>query len=542
MNKEFQTQNASTKSELDKFFRQCTKDNQNSVLKILNDNIKWDDIRKLVDNNMSGNSDYKLNDPINIIMIKAIVIGKLFNLTDYQLPFEIAENNNFKNFLDIKYLDNIPKIKTISAFRRNLENNNVYDKLFDSIYDYLMSAKEGLNLFVKKDNAVAKKIELTNKINSLYGEKLDNIFSNSDGAKVQDMKNKLLDLKSKIENISVDDSTENSTGLQKLTEMEKKIDKLEDVVNSTENDKIKYSEENELHKKIFESFYKSLDELTSLSADDKNTGINSTSIVSKDSAEFKVINKISRTGKTNIITDYIIDIPNAKKVQVKEQVEVNRKNREPIIITPKFKKEGIFNDENLTEDYELGFRFFQIGFKTGFFNVKLDNNNESTRISTAEFFPNTFWTSVKQRSRWIAGISLQNWKTHKWKGNITTKYFLFRDRKSIFSFIGAFLSNIIFAYLIYSVFCGLFHVTYVVPLVGFSSVIWYLMIANLLFMISRATHRFFFTYNWYGFKYAFFSFFRLIIDTFINFFAIIRAFKVFRQTKKKVVWDATTHY
>ena len=450
--------------------------------------------------------------------------------------------NNFKNFLDIKYLDNIPKIKTISAFRRNLENNNVYDKLFDSIYDYLMSAKEELNLFVKKDDAVAKKIELTNKINSLYGEKLDNIFSNSDGAKVQDMKNKLLDLKSKIENISVDDSTENSTGLQKLTEMEKKIDKLEDVVNSTENDKIKYSEENELHKKIFESFYKSLDELTSLSADDKNTGINSTSIVSKDSAEFKVINKISRTGKTNIITDYIIDIPNAKKVQVKEQVEVNRKNREPIIITPKFKKEGIFNDENLTEDYELGFRFFQIGFKTGFFNVKLDNNNESTRISTAEFFPNTFWTSVKQRSRWIAGISLQNWKTHKWKGNITTKYFLFRDRKSIFSFIGAFLSNIIFAYLIYSVFCGLFHVTYVVPLVGFSSVIWYLMIANLLFMISRATHRFFFTYNWYGFKYAFYSFFRLIIDTFINFFAIIRAFKVFRQTKKKVVWDATTHY
>jgi len=491
---------------------------------------------------MSGNSEHNLKDPINITLIKAIVIGKLFNLTDYQLPFEIAENNNFRNFLDVKYLDNIPKIKTISAFRKNLENINFLDKLFDNVYDCLLNVKDELNLFVKKDNADSKKIELTNKINSLSGEKLDNIFNNSDDPKVQDLKNKLLELKSKIENISVDDSTENSPELQKLADMEKKIDNLEKVVNSQENDKTKYSDDNELHMKIFESFYKSLDELISLPIEDKNTGTNSTSIISKDNAEFKVINKINQTGKANILTDYIIDIPNKKNVQVKEQVEVNIKNREPIVITPRFKKEGIFNDENLTEDYELGFRFYQIGFKTGFFNVKLDNNNESTRISTAEFFPNTFWTSVKQRSRWIAGISLQNWKTHKWKGDITTKYFLFRDRKSIFSFFGAFLSNIIFMYLLYSVFCGIFHVSYVVPLVGFSSVLWYLMIANLLFMISRATHRFFFTYNWYGFKYAFYSFFRLIIDTFINFFAIIRAFKVFNQTKKKVVWDATTHY
>ncbi|MCE1165574.1 MAG: hypothetical protein LWX07_09265 [Bacteroidetes bacterium] len=216
----------------------------------------------------------------------------------------------------------------------------------------------------------------------------------------------------------------------------------------------------------------------------------------------------------------------------------------PITLRPKQKKEGLFNDANLTEDYELGFRFYQLGFKTGFFNVKLDRDDEASRIATAEFFPNTFWASVKQRSRWVAGIVFQNWKAHKWSGNLSTKYFLFRDRKSIFSFFSAFLSNIVIVYFIYAMLSKAFGWPHVNSLVGSSSVLWYLMIANLFFMISRLSHRFVFTYNWYGFRYAFFSLFRLPLDTVINFFAIARSLNVYKnvKSKAKVVWDSTSHY
>lgn len=215
---------------------------------------------------------------------------------------------------------------------------------------------------------------------------------------------------------------------------------------------------------------------------------------------------------------------------------------EPLILRPENKTEGIFNDENLTEDYELGLRFYQMGLKTGFFNVKLDGERNSTRIATAEFFPNKFWPAVKQRSRWIAGICLQNWKAHKWKGNLTTKYFMFRDRKPLISFMSTFLSYFALLYFIYLGIGAAAGFDNTLISGKMSPVLMSLMMFNLVFMVSKGFHRFVFTYNWYGFRYAVASLFRLGIDTFINFFAIIRSVSVFRKTKKQVVWDATTHY
>ncbi|MDD5362437.1 MAG: glycosyltransferase family 2 protein [Ignavibacteria bacterium] len=215
---------------------------------------------------------------------------------------------------------------------------------------------------------------------------------------------------------------------------------------------------------------------------------------------------------------------------------------EPVTIRPEEKREGIFNDVNLTEDYELGLRFYQLGLKSGFFNVKLDGDKNSTRVSTAEFFPNKFWPAVKQRSRWIAGICFQNWKAHKWNGNLRTKYFLFRDRKPIISFWSTFLSNVILLYFIYLAIGTAFNIDNSLISGKIPEPLWFLMIFNLVFMISKSVHRFIFTYNWYGFSYALASIFRLAIDSFINFFAIIRSVSVYHKTKKKVVWDATTHY
>ena len=187
-------------------------------------------------------------------------------------------------------------------------------------------------------------------------------------------------------------------------------------------------------------------------------------------------------------------------------------------------------------------RFYQLGLKTGFFNVKLDGDKSSTRIATAEFFPNKFWPAVKQRSRWIAGICLQNWKAHKWDGNLTTKYFLFRDRKPLLSFWSTFLSNMLLIYFVYLAIGTAFNFDNSLISGRITPVLAYLMIFNLVFMVSKAVHRFIFTSGWYGPAYGFASIFRLAIDSFINFFAIIRSVSVYHKTKKKVVWDATTHY
>jgi len=202
----------------------------------------------------------------------------------------------------------------------------------------------------------------------------------------------------------------------------------------------------------------------------------------------------------------------------------------------------VFNEANLTEDYELGLRLFKMGYKTAYINLLIDKNNPNSRVATGEYFPNTFWAAVKQRSRWTAGICFQNWKMHKWAGNLKTKYFLMRDRKTIFSNFMVLLSNLVFAFfLLYLLGFGL-GIRVFESAVEQNTALWFFLWACFFFMVWRLVHRFIFTYSWYGFKYAFFSLIRLNFDNLINFFATFRALKVFMNMKNKVVWESTDHY
>lgn len=427
--------------------------------------------------------------------------------------------------------------------------------------------------------------EIEERIKKLYERKLPSSLESSgiESSSKEDLKNKLMDVEKQIKSIynvnresgselhgiSEKASKESKELFEKLINIDERIKQISSLAANLDDTKTHETtgQSGDLYKKLFDTFYgqntktednKGEHNVESGKKDEivkeKLQSIDAKINELKESLNtfYSSSPQLEETKETEVLTaeKEVVEEEPVTETQTESSIVEEKSTGETsqitphgvLVLTPKAKKEGIFNDANLTEDYELGYRFYELGFKTGFFNVKLDKNDDATRIATAEFFPNTFWTSVKQRSRWIAGICFQNWKSHKWKGNLSTKYFLFRDRKSIFSFIGAFLSNIVILYFIYSIIANIFHFKYVFSLVGHSSVLWYLMIANLLFMISRASHRFIFTYNWYGFKYAFFSFFRLVLDTFVNFFAIARSVDVFRKTKKKVVWDATSHY
>lgn len=202
----------------------------------------------------------------------------------------------------------------------------------------------------------------------------------------------------------------------------------------------------------------------------------------------------------------------------------------------------VFNENNLTEDYELGLKFHKMGFKISFVNMEVNFKNDLERIATTEYFPNYFWGAVKQRSRWTAGICFQNWKMHKWEGSLKTKYFLLRDRKTIFSNFMMVISNILLIMYIIFILQRIIQFEIIHPVEHISQPLWILLNMSFAFMLLRFFHRFFFTYSWYGLKYAFLSLVRVLVDNVINFFAIIRAIRVFIQMKHKIVWESTEHY
>lgn len=202
----------------------------------------------------------------------------------------------------------------------------------------------------------------------------------------------------------------------------------------------------------------------------------------------------------------------------------------------------VFNEANLTEDYELGLRLFKLGYKTSYVNLLLDDNNANSRIATGEYFPNNFWSAVRQRSRWTAGICFQNWKMHKWAGSFKTKYFLLRDRKTIFSNFMVLLSNLVFILFLFYILGFSMGFNYFESVIEENSALWVFLWICFFFMTWRLLHRFLFTYNWYGFRYALFSLIRISFDNLINFFATFRALRVFMTMKNKVVWESTEHY
>src|SRR5213075_863400 len=51
-------------------------------------------------------------------------------------------------------------------------------------------------------------------------------------------------------------------------------------------------------------------------------------------------------------------------------------------------------------------------------------------VAVREAFPRTFRAAVRQRARWILGISFQTWEQAGWSGTWPVRYTLARDRRA----------------------------------------------------------------------------------------------------------------
>lgn len=91
-----------------------------------------------------------------------------------------------------------------------------------------------------------------------------------------------------------------------------------------------------------------------------------------------------------------------------------------------------FDDNSLTEDYELGLRIATVGGRAIMARV-FDRHGDL--VGTRACFPDSLTASVRQKTRWLTGIALAGWDRLGWRGNWAQKWMLIHDRRSIFAAI-----------------------------------------------------------------------------------------------------------
>ncbi|MFT4054526.1 MAG: glycosyl transferase family protein [Novosphingobium sp.] len=87
---------------------------------------------------------------------------------------------------------------------------------------------------------------------------------------------------------------------------------------------------------------------------------------------------------------------------------------------------GPFAAECLTEDYELGLLVRREGGISRFLRVRDDTGD---LVATRAYFPARLSDSVRQKSRWIHGISFQGWDRLGWGSGIADQWMALRDRR-----------------------------------------------------------------------------------------------------------------
>lgn len=220
----------------------------------------------------------------------------------------------------------------------------------------------------------------------------------------------------------------------------------------------------------------------------------------------------------------------------------------------------IFSVDSLTEDYDFGFRLHEYGLKSVFVRYtvlrsitkksfltgkpKIVKKREMACIS--EFFPSKFQFSVRQKSRWVLGITLQGWANLGWRGSLATRYMLFRDRKAI-------LTNLInlLGYMLVLLVFSLWFIQWAYPdayhypsLLERNSLLWDVLYINAFLLFVRVFMRAYCVYQLYDLKQALLSMPRMIWGNIINFLATSRAISQYvhyLRTGKLIKWDKTNH-
>ena len=167
-------------------------------------------------------------------------------------------------------------------------------------------------------------------------------------------------------------------------------------------------------------------------------------------------------------------------------------------------------------------------------------------ITTREFFPHLFWASVRQKTRWVIGISLQGWKKFAWHGDWRVRYLYFRDRKTLFTQQLMVLGYIVALGLLgVQISSSLFPDRYIfAPPFEDDSALWDLFYINVALFVNRLAHRHFWTCRVYGRSQLPLVLPRYLVANVVNYLAVTRAtlrYLKHLRTGERIGWDKTTH-
>lgn len=77
----------------------------------------------------------------NVLMLKIIILQRLYNLSDEQMEFQLNDRLTFKRFVGIEFSHKVPDTNTIWNFKEKLKENDNERKLFDRFYKELEERK-----------------------------------------------------------------------------------------------------------------------------------------------------------------------------------------------------------------------------------------------------------------------------------------------------------------------------------------------------------------------------------------------------------------
>ena len=197
-----------------------------------------------------------------------------------------------------------------------------------------------------------------------------------------------------------------------------------------------------------------------------------------------------------------------------------------------------FDDNSLTEDYELGLKIGATGGRAMMARI-LDH--QGRLIGTKACFPDTLGASVRQKTRWLTGIALAGWDRLGWNGSWTEKWMLLHDRRAIFSalvLLAAYICMVLTLILVMADLADVYRPMrlpqYLVGLVAI----------NAIFLIWRLAGRAAFVGNQYGWGEAILSVPRSFIANIISIMAARRACVAYFRHCSGVplTWDKTAHH
>jgi hypothetical protein len=214
-------------------------------------------------------------------------------------------------------------------------------------------------------------------------------------------------------------------------------------------------------------------------------------------------------------------------------------------------------EDSLTEDYKLSLTLAEKGFNTHFVLEKVPRlmDNYTVRwdfVATRSFFPDTFKTAVRQKTRWIYGITMQSAKVSEiFKPSsmgLAGRYSLYKDLKAKLSNIMVLPGYLVFLYYLASLF---FTLPYIYPQ---GTLAYGLCVFLTLMMVFRQIMRAVAITNFYGFKSMAVACLlpplmpvRLVWGNIINLTATLKAWKLYffgtgtKKKPRKVAWSKTDH-